>query len=146
MSHRELNSLLAGRERVPARGREGWTLRLLSAAEVLQARREAAELAGDALEQAVCSNACLLAKALERRNRPVFASGAQVLEGLRVEEIGRLASQWSAFNRAENPSPEDGEERVNGLKKAWSTRLMSALNGVCSAALAFCPDRKRRSG
>ena len=129
--------ILSGAERMQVEG--GETLRLLSALEVLQARREAAELAGDALERAVCSNACLLARALERRNRPVFASGAQVLQGLRVEEIGRLADQWSAFNRAENPSPEDGEERWQPLKKAWSARLMSACNGACSALFGRCP-------
>ena len=41
-------------------------LRLLSALEVLEARREAAQLAESQGERALCSNACLLARALER--------------------------------------------------------------------------------
>ena len=44
----------------------GMRLRLLSALEVLQARREAGELAQEDRERALCSNACLLARALEQ--------------------------------------------------------------------------------
>ena len=60
-----------------------------------------------------------------------------------AREIGALAGRWAAFDRAGNPSPEDGEERLEGLKKAWSTRPMSAFAGVCSNALARF---RRRSG
>ena len=65
------------------------------------------------------------------------------LAGLSAREIGALASRWAAFDRAENPSPEDGEERLEGLKKAWSTRPMSAFAGACSNALVRF---RRRSG
>ena len=154
MVDRELTALVAGRNKTPVEGRPGWTLRLLSAAEVLEARREAGELAADGKERAVCSNACLLARALERGGKAVFDSGKAALAALRaygiafatVEEIEALAGAWAVFNQTENPSPEDGEERVNALKKAWSTRLMSALNGACSKLLAFCPGRNRHGG
>ena len=53
----------AGRERL--RLEDGRELRLLSALEVLQARREAEELARNEGERALCANACLLARALE---------------------------------------------------------------------------------
>ncbi len=114
---------------------EGRSLRLLTAQEVLEARREAAGLVGEERERALCSNACLLAKALEDRGRPLYADGRAVLEALRVEEIDGLARRWSQFNREENPSVLDGEEGVAARKKAWSARLMSALNGVCSGSL-----------
>lgn len=140
---RELTALLAGKRRVQVKSRPGWTFRLLSAAEVLEARREAGELASDERERAVCSNACLLARALEQGGKPVFPTGGAALEGLRLEEIETLAGEWAAFNRAENPSPEDGEGRVDALKKAWSTRLMSALSGACSKLSAFCPAHSR---
>lgn len=41
----------------------------------------------------LCSNACLLARALERteNHTPVFPDGQSVLAGLTVEEIGALA-------------------------------------------------------
>ena len=41
-------------------------LRLLSAREVLEARREGEQLAAEGREKALCANACLIAKALER--------------------------------------------------------------------------------
>ena len=60
----------------------------LSALEVLEARREAEGLARAPKEHALCSNACLLARALEtEEGSPVFSGGEAVLAGLRVEEI-----------------------------------------------------------
>lgn len=117
-------------------------LRLLSAREVLEARREGDELAQDGDERALCRNACLVARALERKGRPVFESGQAVLDALRVEEIARLADAWADFNRKWNPSPLDGEGRIARLKKAWSTRSMSAFSGVCSVYSALCPRRR----
>lgn len=120
------------------------TLRLLSAWEVLAARREGNTLAQDGRERALCRNACLIAKALERNGRPVFESGQAALDGLRVEDIARLADAWAVFNRECNPSPLDGEEETSRRKKAWSTRIMSAFSGACSACLALCPPRSGR--
>ena len=92
-------SILAQRERVSLGN--GMALRLLSALEVLQARREAGELAGEDRERALCSNACLLARALEQEeeHKPVFSDGRAVLAGLTVEEIGGLARRWSQLRR-----------------------------------------------
>lgn len=117
-------------------------LRLLSAWEVLEARREGESLAQDGLERALCANACLLARALERRGRPVYASGRQVLDSLRVEEISQLARCWAQFNRERNPSPQGGGEELEEAKKGWSTRLMSAFSGACSVCSALFPPRR----
>ena len=139
---RDFLKLLGGARR-KALGR-GRTLRLLSAREVLEARREAEELARDGAERALCSNACLLARALERWGRPVYESGREALERLTPGAIENLARQWAAFDREENPSPEDGEGRVEALKKAWSTHPMSALSGACSGVWGrFRPRRQR---
>ena len=132
----------AGPDRVKVK--EG-TLRLLSAREVLEARREGDALALDGGERALCRTACLVAKALERGGKPVFESGQAALDGLRVEDIARLADAWAAFNRECNPSPLDGEEEIKRRKKAWSTRVMSAFSGACSACLALCPPRNGRN-
>ena len=96
-------SILAGRDRISLNN--GMDLRLLSALEVLQARREAAELAGEERERALCSNACLLARALEHSedHSPVFSGGREVLSGLTVEEIAALAGRWDAFRRESDP-------------------------------------------
>ena len=133
----------AGPDRIKVAGGE---LRLLSAREVLEARREGDALAADGKERALCRNACLVARALERKGKPVFEDGQAALDGLRVEEIARLADAWAEFNRACNPSPLDGEEEIAGRKKAWSTRVMSAFSGACSACLALCPPRNGRNG
>ena len=119
-------------------------LRLLSAWEALEARREGDALAQDGRERALCRNACLLARALERKGRPVFADGQAVLNALRVEDVARLSAAWAAFNRERNPSALEGEEEISRRKKAWSTRLMSAFNGACSACSALCPPRSGR--
>lgn len=132
----------AGPDRVSTDG--GMTLRLLSAREVLEARREGDGLAQDGRERALCRNACLVAKALERKGRPVFEGGQAALDGLRVEDIARLADRWAAFNREQNPSPLDGEKELNRRKKAWSTRIMSAFSGACSGCSALCPPKNGR--
>lgn len=139
---RDWMTLLAGARRTAAEEGQGLELRLLSAREVLEARREAAGLTLEDRERALCANACLLARALERGGEPVFSTGGAVLEGLSVEQIASLSRQWSAFNRRENPSPEEGEPEVHDLKKAWSTRLMRAFSGACSGLLGRCPPSR----
>lgn len=119
---------------------DGQTLRLLSAAETLSARREAEELALDGVERALCANACLLARALERDSEPVFRDGDAVLAGMTARQIGVLAGRWAAFDREENPTAGD-EEQVNVLKKAWSTRRTPGFAGVCSGPLRPCPRK-----
>ena len=56
--------MLERRERLKLE--DGRELRLLSALEVLEARREAEGLARGEAEAALCANACLLARALQR--------------------------------------------------------------------------------
>ena len=85
---------------------------------LLEARREAEELALEERERPLCSNACLLSRALETQDgEAVFASGRQVLSGLRIEEIAALADTWSRFNQAENPSLTMDQEQAERLKK-----------------------------
>ena len=114
-------SILAQRERVSLGN--GMALRLLSALEVLQARREAGELAGEDRERALCSNACLLARALEREEdeSPVFSDGRAVLAGLTVEEIGSLAARWSVLRRESDPGPFSSSTVKVALGRASTT-------------------------
>lgn len=110
-------SILAQQDRISLDN--GMDLRLLSALEVLQARREAAELAMGDRERALCSNACLLARALEKSEdcSPVFADGERVLAGLTVEEIAALSARWSAFHREFNPGLNLTQEELDNVKK-----------------------------
>ena len=124
-------SILARKDRI-ALG-NGMDLRLLSAMEVLEARREAAELAGEEKERALCSNACLLAKALERSEdkNPVFSGGAQVLKGMTVEEINGLARKWSQFRKENEPVFSMGEEELEILKKNSVLTGKNGCAGMC---------------
>lgn len=83
----------------------GWVMRPLPALELLRARREAAGLAKDRRERALCANACLLSRVLEdeESGAPVFSDGEAVLAGLTAEEIGALAARWGAFRNANDP-------------------------------------------
>lgn len=122
-------SILAGQDRMSLEN--GMDLRLLSALEVLQARREAGELAQEAGERALCSNACLLARALEQSedHTPVFPDGRAVLAALTAEEIAALARKWSEFSRQCNPGPDLGEKELETLKKNSGMTRESGFGG-----------------
>lgn len=124
-------SLPARRERV--RLENGMELRLLSALEILQARREAEELAKGAEELPLCSNACLLARALEQEEerKPVFSDGRAVLAGLTVEEIGGLARRWSQLRRESDPGLNVTEEELENVKKNSGATRKSGCGGGC---------------
>ena len=111
----------------------GLELRLLSALEAMEARREGLELAEDGLERALCSNACLLARALERTEdrKPVFSDGQAVLAGLTAEEIAALAARWSRFSRENDPGLDLSEEALEEVKKNSVTAPVSGCAGGC---------------
>ena len=142
MSRREVSPFPpCGTRRTEVRGQPELTLRVLSAWEVLEARREGRAMEKTGREAALCANACLLSKALEREGNPLYPDGEAVLRGLTVAEIAQLARRWAEFSREADPSPRD-PEAVDGLKKAWSTRLTRAFSGVCSGLLGRCPPRR----
>lgn len=124
-------SILAERDRTSLGN--GMDLRLLSALEVLQARREAAQLVREDRERALCSNACLLARALERSGDhvPAFADGEAVLAGLTVEEIGALAARWGEFHRESNPGLGLDREGLENVKKNSVLTQQSGCAGGC---------------
>ena len=106
-----------------AAGRTGRTLengvrlRLLTARELLEARREAAELAEDGKELALCSNACLVARAvLGHTGRRRYRDGREVLERLTPGEIEALAKCWARFRKEASPGLDIGRERLDKLK------------------------------
>ena len=123
---------------------EGWSLRLLTAREEMECRREGLELAAEEGEgqEALCANACLVARVLRRRGKAVFGSGREALERLTAGQIARLAGQWGEFDQECDPGPWE-EKAVYEAIKGWSARLMSAFSGVCSKVLALF---RRRSG
>jgi hypothetical protein len=106
-------SILARQDRVSLGN--GMVLRLLSAGELIQARRRAHELARSPLEQPLCSNACLVALALEveGEEQPFFRDVEEVLAALTAEEIEMLAQRWDDFRRETAPGAEVREMGFN---------------------------------
>ena len=125
------SSLLARQDRVHLDN--GMDLRLLSALEVLQARREAGELACEDRERALCSTACLLARAQERteNHTPVFPDGQSVLAGLTVEEIGALAARWAQLRRRSDPGLDVSQTELEKLKKNFAGPPLNGSDGGC---------------
>lgn len=132
-------SLLTGADQLELE--DGRRLRLLSAMEVLEARREADWLAQGDRERALCSNACLLARALTNDGRPIFRDGGHVMEQLTVEEIGILAGRWAQFNAQVNPGPGTQSDQVEDLKNVWSTPGRSGCTGACCDPFQPCPRK-----
>ena len=107
-------------------GEKECALHLLSARETLALRREIAqEDCRDEEERALRANAALLRRCLTEKGEAVFASAEDVENALSAGEINALVSRYALLDGAGNPSCEDGRERVEALKKAWSTRPMS---------------------
>ena len=118
-----LNFLGREREKTVRIGERTCAMRLLSARETLSLRREIAQLdcAGEE-ERALRANAALLKRSLTEGGEAAFASAEDVENALSVGEINELVRCYALLDGAENPSSEDGREKVEALKKAWSTR------------------------
>jgi hypothetical protein len=98
-------------------------------------------MARDGRERALCSNACLLARALVRDGKPLFRDGGQVLKQLTVEEIEGLAERWTQFNAQVNPGLSAAQGRIEELKKVWSTPGKSGCTGACCDPFQPCPRK-----
>ncbi len=61
-----------------------------------QASQEAAALAATKESFGLCFNACVLARAIYHRGRPVFSGGDRVLEALSAEEVADYTQRYLA--------------------------------------------------
>lgn len=119
---------------------DGRSLGLLTAREVLEARREGLSMEGD---KALCANACLLARALVREGERVYPSGRAVLEDLAPEEIEALAGAWAAFDRRENPGLTAPTDRVEEIKAALQSLPQERLRWKVLRAFGALPTEDR---
>lgn len=122
---RQLLAFLGGRKQA-ALEKTGLELHLISAQALLQARAEAAELAGEDKEAlGLCLNACILAKAAKKQGKPAFSGGKAVLEALPAQQIGQWAEEYLALCARESPSCCAGthQELKQALKDAPYERL-----------------------
>lgn len=141
-----LNFLGREREKTVRIGERTCAMRLLSARETLSLRREIAQLdcAGEE-ERALRANAALLKRSLTEGGEAAFASAEDVENALSVGEINELVRCYALLDGAENPSSEDGREKVEALKKHGARALRTAEMArapICRRAA----ERKARAG
>ena len=107
----------------------GQPLRLAppSAAQVLEAKAEAARMEPEADIRVLCSNACLLARALQTAEGPAFRDGEQVLAELTPAEIEELSRRLGKLCREGDPGVEtpglDAQAYKAALKADKAGRL-----------------------
>ena len=140
-------SILAGQDRLPLNN--GMELRLLSALEVLQARREAGELAQEDRERALCSNACLLAQELAGMNAGLKVLAAGIKDRYDSDFI---SSDLSLFAWAEGelfrvyisfylPNTMDGDDTAELNCTLTGPELKALIEDLDQACARF-PERK----
>lgn len=110
---------------------EGWSMRALTAARMLECRREGEAQAGEERDKALWANAQLLSQILLKEGEPPFGSGAAVLEHLTAGQIQGLVRRWwerdSVFFAARREEQTDTEESRN---ESFDMERFLALGGV----------------
>ena len=140
-------SILAGADRMELEN--GMELRLLSALEVLEARREAAQLAESQEERALCSNACLLAQELAGMNAGLKVLAAGIKDRYDSDFI---SSDLSLFAWAEGelfrvyisfylPNTMDGDDTAELNCTLTGPELKALIEDLDQACARF-PERK----
>ena len=140
-------SILAGADRMELEN--GMELRLLSALEVLEARREATALAGEDRDRALCSNACLLAQELAGMNAGLKVLAAGIKDRYDSDFI---SSDLSLFAWAEGelfrvyisfylPNTMDGDDTAELNCTLTGPELKALIEDLDQACARF-PERK----
>lgn len=122
---------------------DGTDLSLLTSRQVLEAKREALDLAREGLAPALCANACLISRALTRAGEPVYPSGRAVLESLSPAAIEALARTWADFDRRENPGLGVDPARAEKLKTALEQLPQERLKWRVLRAFRALPTEER---
>ena len=110
----------------PAELGDGWSLRFLTAAQMLECRGEGEAKAAEERDKALWANAALLARVLLKEGEPAFANGEDVLEHLTVGQIEGLTRRWWAQDDLSGRTAQEGwpvqEERAFQEKRAAQER------------------------
>lgn len=119
-----------------------YTLRVLPAAALLAARREAEAMTERDDEVGLCLSACILSRAALRRGRRAFPCGAAVLQRLPAEEIAGLMEAYQALCRDQSPGWGDGEA-VSRLQAALADAPGERLKWKILRAFGALPTEPR---
>ena len=91
----------------------------------------------------LCSNACLVARALVCAGERVYADGRAVLDGLSAEEIEALAERWATFRREKGVGLGLGEKRLDALKASLAARPRQRLKWRVLKTFGALPTEQR---
>lgn len=120
----------------------GYEMRLLTARELLEARREADALDGPPESRGLRSNACLLSRSLLREGVRAFPGGAAVLEAWSAEAIGSAMERYSAMAEMADP-PWDDEKQLDALRQQLSREPEERIRWKVLKAFGVLPSEKR---
>lgn len=110
---------------------EGWSLRFLTAAEMLECRGEGEARAGEERDKALWANAALLSKVLLKEGKPAFEGGERVLASLTVGQIEGLTRRWwQQDNFSSQPLREEGPAREGGENERFDMARFLELGGM----------------
>lgn len=110
---------------------EGWSLRFLTAAEMLECRGEGEARAGEERDKALWANAALLSKVLLKEGKPAFEGGEEVLASLTVGQIeGLMRRWWQQDNFSPQPLREEGSAPEGGENERFDMARFLELGGT----------------
>ena len=109
----------------------------------MQVRREAMELAVNEMDLPLCSNACLVARALVCEGERVYADGRTVLDRLSSEEIEALARRWAEFRREKGVGLGLGKARLEQLKEGLAAQPRQRLKWRVLKTFGALPTEAR---
>ena len=121
---------------------EQFQLWLISAWELLQAKKEAERLSRETPESAgLCLNAAILARAAKKDGERVFSDAENVLRRVNAEQIERWMQRYFALCAEENPSC-CGESRTE-LREALEQAPYERLKWRVLRSFGVLPSEKR---
>lgn len=131
--------LLGGKREVD---RDGHTLRLLTARELLMARAEAKELGAEKETEGLYIGACMLARAVTVHGARVFSGGTMVMETWSAEKIQEEMAAYRAM--AEREDPHCGrQEKMEQLMEALRQEPMERIRWRVLRAFSALPTERR---
>jgi hypothetical protein len=114
-----------------------------TAAQVLEAKSEAALTAQDAAEEGLISNACVLAKVLRNESGLAFSGGKAVLAALTPGEIGGLSQTLAQLCREGDPGMDTQELDTEGYLEELRGDSAARLRWKVQKAFHALPTEER---
>lgn len=138
--NRELLRLLGGSREIRRPG--GYSLRVLTAGELLEVKAEVEEMCPEGAEKSLWSNACILARAVHENGKPVFSEGKALMDCWSGEKI---AEEMDAYRTmAEDTAPELGQaKKLEAILQGLRETPMERIRWKVLRAFSVLPTEER---